>query len=167
MAGPSIVRTRVTPCITELRPAFAPLAAALARRHRLDPQDLEQEVWLQVLERAAAGGLPSDPVSWLRALTLRLALRECREVTRTAPERPGSVPSAEDEALAAEQRLAVRRAVARLPGRCPELLTALAEHSDLTYQQLADRLGMPRGSIGPTRSRCLTCLRALMWSHRR
>ncbi|GAA2146046.1 sigma-70 family RNA polymerase sigma factor [Kitasatospora kazusensis] len=152
----------MTPCISELRPAFAPLAAALARRHRLDPQDLEQDVWLRVLARAAEGGLPRDLTSWLRALTLQ----ECRPVTRTAPEPLASLPSAEDEVLAAERGRAVRRALARLPGRCPGLLTALAERPDLTYQQLADRLGMPRGSIGPVRSRCLACLRALLNSHR-
>ncbi|WP_441247221.1 RNA polymerase sigma factor [Kitasatospora sp. McL0602] len=81
-------------------------------------------------------------------------------VTRTA-----AAPSAEDEALAAERRHAVRTALARLPGRCPELLTALAESPELTYHQLAARLGIPRGSIGPTRSRCLACLRALLRSH--
>ncbi|MDH6575853.1 sigma-70 family RNA polymerase sigma factor [Kitasatospora sp. MAP5-34] len=149
--------------LTELRPAFAPLAAALARRHRLDPQDLEQDVWLRVFEHARAeGGLPRDLTSWLRALTLQ----ECRPVTRTALEPPAIVPSAEEEALAAERRRAVRLALARLPGRCPELLTALAARPDLTYRQIARLLGMPQGSIGPTRSRCLACLRALLSGHR-
>ncbi len=149
--------------LTELRPVFAPLAAVLARRHRLEPEDLEQDVWLRVFERAAEGGLPRDLGSWLRALTLQ----ECRPVTRTAPEQPSSsVPSAEEETLAAERRRAVRHALARLPGRCPELLAALAACPDLTYQQLAGLLGMPRGSIGPTRSRCLACLRALLAGQR-
>ncbi|AUG76027.1 hypothetical protein CFP65_1114 [Kitasatospora sp. MMS16-BH015] len=75
-------------------------------------------------------------------------------------------PSAEDEALANDLRRAVREALARLPGRCPELLTALAESPELTYRQLAEHLGIPTGSIGPTRSRCLACLRALLHGRR-
>ncbi|MFI5531108.1 hypothetical protein ACIA8O_21465 [Kitasatospora sp. NPDC051853] len=83
-------------------------------------------------------------------------------VTRTE----WTVPSAEDQALAAARARAVRRALAVLPGRCPELMTALAESPELTYRQLAARLGLPRGSIGPTRSRCLACLRALLHNER-
>ncbi|MFJ9517069.1 hypothetical protein ACIRPK_02195 [Kitasatospora sp. NPDC101801] len=76
------------------------------------------------------------------------------------------VPSAEEQVLTAARERAVRRALARLPGRCPELMTALAEAPELTYRQLAERLGLPRGSIGPTRSRCLACLRALLHTER-
>ncbi len=158
----------LTPCsVTELRPAFAPLAAALAHRHRLDAEELEQAVWLRACERAAGGGLPGDAPSWLRAQTLL----ECRRLTRTADRERAApaparhlapAPSAEDQVLAERRRGAVRAAVATLPGRCPELLTALADAPGLTYRELAVRLGIPRGSIGPTRSRCLACLRTLL-----
>ncbi|WP_371482887.1 RNA polymerase sigma factor [Kitasatospora sp. NBC_00315] len=152
---------------TELRPAFAPLAAVLARRHRLDAEDLEQAVWLLACEHAAGGALPRDPVPWLRSLTLR----ECRRLTRTAHDErlvpvgdagAGGVPSAEEQVLAAGRRRAVRTALAALPGRCPQLLAALADAPGLTYREQAERLGIPRGSIGPTRSRCLACLRTLL-----
>jgi DNA-directed RNA polymerase specialized sigma24 family protein len=73
--------------------------------------------------------------------------------------------SAEDQVLAADRRRAVRRALAGLPGRCPELLAVLAESPEVTYRQVAERLGVPRGSIGPTRSRCLGCLRSLLYGH--
>ncbi|MGK4579777.1 RNA polymerase sigma factor [Kitasatospora sp. HPMI-4] len=151
--------------VAELRPAFAPLAAVLAHRYRLDAQDLEQEVWLRVLERAADGTLPRDRVSWVRALTVQLtAQHTARPPQPHRSARP--VPSAEEQLLTAYRHRAVRRALARLPGRCPELLAALSESPELTYRQLAERLGLPRGSIGPTRSRCLGCLRALLYSHR-
>ncbi|MFB7665348.1 RNA polymerase sigma factor [Kitasatospora sp. NPDC056138] len=172
--------------VAELRPAFAPLAAALAHRHRLDPQDLEQDVWLRVLERAADGTLPRDRVSWVRALTIQLTaqLAAGRGAPQPAPEPVGqparqsvrrsgesrrqhpSVPSAEEQLLTAYRHRAVRRALAGLPGRCPELLAVLSESPELTYRQVAERLRLPRGSIGPTRSRCLGCLRALLYSHR-
>ncbi|MFF7455733.1 hypothetical protein [Kitasatospora sp. NPDC008115] len=79
---------------------------------------------------------------------------------------PPSHPSAEDEALAGLSRRLVREAVAALPGRCPRLIAALAEDPPPTYRELAHRLGMPRGSIGPTRARCLACLRALLHTER-
>ena len=46
-----------------------------------------------------------------------------------------------------------------LPERCQQLLRviALAERPD--YAQVADALGMPVGSIGPTRGRCLAKLK--------
>ncbi|MEV6975667.1 hypothetical protein [Kitasatospora sp. NPDC093806] len=77
-----------------------------------------------------------------------------------------SVPSAEDEVLAALSLRLVREAVAALPGRCPQLIAALAEDPPPTYRELSERLGMPRGSIGPTRSRCLACLRARLRAER-
>lgn len=77
-----------------------------------------------------------------------------------------SVPSAEDEVLAELRRRLVREAVATLPGRCPQLVAALAEDPPPTYRELSRRLGMPRGSIGPTRARCLACLRVLLHAER-
>jgi DNA-directed RNA polymerase specialized sigma24 family protein len=58
-----------------------------------------------------------------------------------------------------ERRAAVRRAVAALPPRRRRLLETMLDHPDLGYDQLATRLSMPRGSIGPTRQRGLDELR--------
>ncbi|MFI6845768.1 hypothetical protein OG535_08860 [Kitasatospora sp. NBC_00085] len=77
-----------------------------------------------------------------------------------------SVPSAEAVVFAALRRRLVREAVAALPGRCPQLVAALAEDPPPSYRELSERLGMPRGSIGPTRSRCLACLRARLHGER-
>ncbi|WP_371501337.1 sigma-70 family RNA polymerase sigma factor [Kitasatospora sp. NBC_00374] len=153
--------------VSELRRELRPFLAALARGSGTDPEDLEQSVWLGALERAAAGRLPAAPAAWLRGL----AVREALAARAGAVEIP--VPKVTqrhlDPALQlarAELRRAVRRALAALPGRCPELLAALAESPELTYRQLAARLGVPRGSLGPTRSRCLGCLRALLAARR-
>ncbi|WP_304944748.1 hypothetical protein [Streptacidiphilus sp. ASG 303] len=138
--------------------AFAPLAASLARAHGLDPRDLEQAVWLRVLEHAARAPLPARPEGWLRSLTLeefRRALAPARAETPAAlPPRPAAPPPS----LPA----AVRAAVARLPARCAALMTALLDDPGMTYTRLAAETGIPRGSIGPTRSRCLACLRRLL-----
>jgi DNA-directed RNA polymerase specialized sigma24 family protein len=145
-----------------LRGAFLGLLRTLAAAHGLDPEDLEQRVWL----RAAAEPRVSRPAARLRALTVqefRLTQAEEAAYAREAAYLPG-VRSDEPEplALAAEQARELRAAVARLPSRCPALVTALLESPPFSYRELAEELAMPRGSIGPTRSRCLDCLRRLL-----
>ncbi len=54
------------------------------------------------------------------------------------------------------------RHVQRLPGRCRELLRIVAQVSRPDYAAVAEAMGMPVGSIGPTRGRCLAKLRELL-----
>ncbi|WP_354643484.1 RNA polymerase sigma factor [Kitasatospora camelliae] len=152
--------------LVDLRRRLRPVLAALAGSGA-EPEDLEQAVWLAVLERAVRRGLPRDRRSWLRGLAVReaLAARAARREV-PVPAVPVARPAPEQRYLAEERRRAVRLALAALPGRCPELLAALAESPELTYRQQALRLGVPRGSIGPTRSRCLAQLRALLAARR-
>ena len=82
--------------------------------------------------------------------------------TGTATGSDGLSGEPEPLALAAERARELRAAVARLPSRCPALVTALLESPPFSYRELAEELAMPRGSIGPTRSRCLDCLRRLL-----
>ena len=56
----------------------------------------------------------------------------------------------------------MRAALGRLDERCRELLIAAFSADRPNYDQLAERLGMPRGSIGPNRGRCLNKLRTLI-----
>ncbi|MEU2630599.1 sigma-70 family RNA polymerase sigma factor [Kitasatospora sp. NPDC007106] len=151
----------------EVRRDLAAFLAVLARGGP-DGEDLEQEVWLQAAERAAGPGLPRDLRGWLRARAVRAVLTARRTA---APEVPVPRPPVarrgpHEELLAAELGRAVRRALGRLSGRCPELLLSLAESPELSYTELAARTGIPRGSIGPTRSRCLACLRSLLAARR-
>jgi len=72
-----------------------------------------------------------------------------------------SQPSEPLEAL--EQRGAVHRALERLGDRCRQLLKVLYfENTTPAYAQIAERLQMRIGSIGPTRARCLQRLRDLL-----
>lgn len=151
--------------IARLRPDLTPFVTALARGSGADPGDLEQQVWLQALEHTSRSGAPRDQRAWLRGLAVREALRP------RPPEKPTARvmechPDPQEQLLAAERQRAVRRALAALPGRCPELMATLARSPELTYRQVAERLGMPRGSIGPVRSRCLSCLRVLLAGRR-
>jgi DNA-directed RNA polymerase specialized sigma24 family protein len=57
-------------------------------------------------------------------------------------------------------RWALREALARLPPGCQRLIGKLIEDPPLTYAQIGASLGIPVGSIGPLRGRCLDRLRA-------
>ncbi len=62
-----------------------------------------------------------------------------------------------------ELSLWLDQGLARLSDKCRELLTALyLDVSEPSYAELAERLGMPVGSIGPTRARCLERLRQIL-----
>jgi DNA-directed RNA polymerase specialized sigma24 family protein len=62
---------------------------------------------------------------------------------------------ADDELLRAEWYAAITD----LPPPCQRLIALLAEDPPLPYAQISARLGIPVGSIGPTRRRCLAKLR--------
>lgn len=70
----------------------------------------------------------------------------------------------QDEQLAALQELArMREAVDRLDPRSRQFVELLfLQDEPLPYAEIAARLGIAEGSIGPTRARCLAKLRQLM-----
>jgi DNA-directed RNA polymerase specialized sigma24 family protein len=65
----------------------------------------------------------------------------------------------ERELLVAELHVALRQAFAQLPLRCQRLLTMLIEDPPVPYAEISARLGIPVGSIGPNRARCMDRLR--------
>jgi len=152
--------------LTSLRPLLTAEACAEAHATGAEPGDLEQAVWLRLLERLDAQGPPTDPQGWLR----RAVRSESRRTRRTHRlERPYVAEPVDDTertpeqlALAAARRRALRDAVRRLPGRCPRLMEAFLSPKDLTYREIAGELGISQGSLGPERSRCLSCLRRLL-----
>ena len=70
-------------------------------------------------------------------------------------------PDVDERLLADERARDVRDALARLPHRSQRLLEMLMADPPVPHAEISDRLGMPVGSIGPTRSRCLARLRRL------
>lgn len=158
--------------LTTLRPLLAVEASAEAHGHGIDADDLEQGVWLRLLERTRSVGPPQAPTAWLRA-AVRSEVRAARRRTlrevpygrgrEGAPYEPHcAAPSLEDRVVAADAERTLRSAVRRLPGRCPRLLAAILSPEDLTYREVADFLGISQGSLGPVRSRCLGCLRRIL-----
>ncbi|MFE7117955.1 RNA polymerase sigma factor [Streptomyces sp. NPDC057654] len=163
--------------LEELSPLLAAEARAEAHAAGIEAADLEQGVWLRLLERTRRTGPPAEPAAWLRT-AVRTEARDARRRARRevpyeqvgAPAQgsahPGPYAGAESEVesevLAAEERRALRAAVRRLPGRCPRLLDALLSKTDPTYREIAGELGISQGSLGPVRSRCLGCLRRML-----
>jgi RNA polymerase sigma factor (sigma-70 family) len=152
--------------VTTLRPLLTAEASAEAHASGTEPGDLEQAVWLRLLEHVETQGPPHDPHDWLRR-AVRSESRRTRRTTRL--ERPYGTEPADDGdrtpeqfALAAARRRALHDAVRRLPGRCPGLMAALLSPRDLTYREIAGELGISQGSLGPERSKCLGCLRRLL-----
>jgi DNA-directed RNA polymerase specialized sigma24 family protein len=61
--------------------------------------------------------------------------------------------------LAAERHAALREAFTHLPPRDQQLIALLIEDPPVPYAEISARLGIPVGSIGPNRRRCLDKLR--------
>jgi RNA polymerase sigma factor (sigma-70 family) len=151
---------------------YAPLVWAICRRYRLaraDADDAGQTVWLQLVDHIGQIRDPAALPGWLATTTARECARLVRAARKTSP--PGcqvldaeDIPDsqavlADDELLAAERHAALREAFADLPPPCRRLIALLAEDPPLPYAQISARLGIPVGSIGPIRRRCLDKLR--------
>jgi len=151
--------------------AYAPLVWSICRRYRLsraDADDVGQTVWLRLVTRLDQVRDPAALAGWIATTTGR----ECGKVRRAARSAPtasweldtGKIPDpaaepADSGLLAAERHAALRQAFTCLPPDCQQLLALLIEDPPVPYAQISARLGIPVGSIGPTRRRCLHKLR--------
>ncbi len=152
-----------------------PLLWAVARQQGLGHQaaeDTVQNTWLKLVEHAASIADPQSVLKWLITTTKRdawhLSARSHREEPATVEDvrdtDPAVTPSPEAEVLAEADHRLVWSHFAELPERCRTLLRAIAFADKPDYAGVAEALGMPIGSIGPTRGRCLAKLRAALTS---
>lgn len=149
------------------------LVYAIGRAYRLadeDMGDVFQEVFSALFRGLSNLRDARSLVRWLSSTAERVArttaLRRRREVAREVRddltmaklEDQGEAVGADLERL--ERQHQVRLAMAGVPDRCKRLLMALYyEDPAPTYLELAQRLGVPMGSLGPTRARCMEQLR--------
>lgn len=154
---------------TQLVDRYANLVYSIPARTGLraaDRDDVFQTVWTLAVKHL--GGLRDRETiaAWLITTTQR----ECWRVMRTRRSDEIEPPTwavtgehdAEDENELVEQRQHLRDAMRRLDQRCRDLLTAVFTPAKPGYDEIAARLGIPRGSIGPTRARCLKKLTSLL-----
>lgn len=146
----------------ELVDRFGRLVYAVARRYRLsasDVDDVSQRVWLLLVTHVGRLRQPESLAGWLSTTTarecLKLLSRGRRDAEMAAAHRPepDAAPS-EDAVLAHERRETARTALARLSGDRRRLVEVVVM-AETPYATAADELGMPVGSLGPTRIRCL------------
>ena len=150
---------------------YLPLVTAVIRRLRLSPadaDDVNQTVWLRLVEHLDGLREPRALPGWL-ATTARNEGPAADQAPRPRPARRPrrrAFDAAEDahptgEALVQDlQSHALREAMLELPEKRRELLLLLLADPPLSYDEISARLGIPRGSIGPTRARALEQLRS-------
>ena len=137
-------------------------------------QDVVQNVWLTLVRDIDTIRDPHATLQWLLVTARRAAWRAVRrtrdDLARTSQDAQVSewlaAPGEQgpDVLLARDERdQALWRHVRNLPERCRHLLALIAMVDRPDYAVVSRSLGMPVGSIGPTRGRCLAKLRlALM-----
>jgi RNA polymerase sigma factor (sigma-70 family) len=150
---------------------YAQLIWSICRRYQLsraDADDVSQSVWLQLVDKLGTIRDPAALPGWLATTTRR----ECGRVWRAAHNSrtaayvldAGTIPdeqteTAEQELLQAERHAALREAFVDLPPCDQRLIDLLIADPPMPYAEISARLGIPVGSIGPTRGRCLDKLR--------
>ncbi|MEU4671767.1 sigma-70 family RNA polymerase sigma factor [Amycolatopsis sp. NPDC023774] len=151
---------------------LTPLVWHVARANGLNRQvaeDVVQTVWLALFSQLDKLRDPRALAAWLITTARREAAHPYGRRVQPVPlsdevaeKLESTHPAPEDEAVRADNDRRVWRAFLRLPTRCQELLrlTVLAGRAE--YQAVAEAMRMPRGSIGPTRGRCLDTMRDLL-----
>lgn len=155
--------------IDDLVRVMTPVLWHVVRAYRLDEdvcEDVIQFTWLTLVRKQESVENPRAVSSWLiitaRRQAWRVASRNRREDAADdeslAPMLP-STRAAEAEAVEADENHRLWDAVAQLNERCQRLLRVIAFDDRPDYKHISDDLGMPVGSIGPTRRRCLEKLK--------
>ena len=165
--------------MSDLVRLLTPAMWAIARSCRLDAhqsEDVLQTVWVRLVQKADTIADPQGVFAWLLTTTRReawrvsgTAIREANsdeDLDRLVCPDPGpeAVVTAEDE----NSRL--WHHVTLMSPRCQALLRVIAYVTPPDYARISQALGIPVGSIGPTRGRCLAALRTSLtadpsWTH--
>jgi RNA polymerase sigma factor (sigma-70 family) len=142
---------------------FQGLLWAVARAHRLgyaDAADVIQTTWMRLVEHLDSILHPHLVGAWLATTARRECLRVLRKSSRELPceelrEPEADAPEIDGDLLRAEREAAVWAAFSRLRESDQALLRTLVADPPPSYDEVSAALGMPRGSIGPTRARAL------------
>lgn len=154
----------------ELVSALTPVLWHAVRATRLDraaTEDVLQTTWLGLVRHADTIAEPVAVLKWMVVSARREAWRVSRGQARTRPAdletnhagEPDRAASVEDDVVRDEDEHTLWHHINALPERCRSLLRVIAFADRPDYAALAITLGMPQGSIGPTRGRCLAKLR--------
>lgn len=152
----------------ELVDLLTPVLWQVARSHGCSlhtAEDVVQETWLHLVDHVDDIREPKAVLGWLVVAVKREAWRHSRLARRDAYDETGTVDPGQVEdgpesvVILTERQRTLWEKVAALPERCRVLLRVVAFVDRPDYDQVSAALDMPRGSIGPTRGRCLDKLR--------
>jgi RNA polymerase sigma factor (sigma-70 family) len=153
---------------TALITRYQPLVLGIARRHQLgaaEQDDVAQETWLRLFRNIARIDRPAALSGWIATTARNESKRRLQSAGRELPVEPGALPEPADEPdmdsplVARERREALDRALDRVSVRQRRLLRMLMTEPAPGYEQVSAALGIPIGSIGPTRARGINRLR--------
>lgn len=166
---------------TVLVKRYQRLVYAIVRRTGLDDHaaaDVFQTVFSRLVQHLPRIAEPARLQAWIVTTAKREALlqrklgqRSVSMTSSTEEAQDGAEWDMADETPIAEQVLddlqqvnRMRNALEQLDDRSRDLLLMLFRDEDdaVSYEEIARRLGMSVGSIGPTRARCLEKLRRLL-----
>jgi RNA polymerase sigma factor (sigma-70 family) len=154
--------------VTELSPMLWQVARSTGL-DRGDTEDVLQTVWMRLLTHLDTIHTSAALTGWLVTTTRREAWRVRAAGRKQLPAEqdllaalPDLGPGSEDQVIIDDQRRALWAAISQLSPRCQELLRIVAFVPRPDYPAVAGKLGMPVGSVGPTRGRCLAKLRDLL-----
>lgn len=161
---------------------YARLVHSVPVRHGLAPDEVEdvaQDVFLALAKSLHQIENPDALPGWLMTTARRLSWRAVQKGRREAP--------VEDDALSAfaesrstdahvtqmptiaqlqhgwERQEILAQGFQRLGERCRDLLSMLfLQPAEPSYDEISQVLGISKGSIGPTRTRCLEKLREIL-----
>ena len=134
-------------------------------------EDVVQTTWLRLVHHVDTINDPRAVLAWLIVTAKRESWRVVKDSRRMQPmaeaDDDADVPDTtiegpETAALASAEGRVLWRHIQSLSERCRSLLRVVAFSDRPDYATVAEALGMPVGSIGPTRGRCLAKLRLLL-----
>lgn len=153
-----------------------PLATALfgTGLGREDVEDLSLYAYTSLYQNLNKLSEPGTVLSWLLVTAKREAWRRARQMQRQKTGALEDLPAG-GELLAAEESEDVAEAMdvasrsallqqgmSQLKERCRQILSAIYSEPEESYEEISAKYGIPIGSIGPTRARCLESLRKIL-----
>ncbi len=150
---------------------FLPLVTGVIARHRLygaDAEDVNQTVWLRLVENLDTIREPNALPGWIATTVRHECLGLLRRRGRATPVDPSATgcfdrllaeEDPDEELIRDERHEALRRGLGELSEQRRELLLLLLEDPPPSYAEINRRLGIPIGGIGPTRARAIDELR--------
>jgi RNA polymerase sigma factor (sigma-70 family) len=144
-----------------------------------DAEDVGQETFWALAQQLSRIEDPERLGGWLLTTARRISWRVMQQRRQEQPDAtadladnegvdgnvigPARIPTYAELVAAWDRQEALTLGLARMGGRCRELLSLIfLDAEEPSYDEISARLGMPKGSIGPTRNRCLIQLRQIL-----